>query len=102
MTATAADAPSRQLSRVKNGQEVGVITLQSRHRILADARHTAENKALVCRINTGGAYCWHHKMYTSVLDTYLSRADGAITTGNTRAGCPGWPNRYTNIGRRQS
>lgn len=98
--ARTANSPGRQLSRVKNGQAVGVITLPSRHRILGDGRYGKPQKALVCRINDSGAYCWDEILYASVLEKYLKRANGKIATASNRDDCDGWPSRYSDIGGR--
>lgn len=96
-TESSADAPGRQLARVKQGTVVGVITLPCRHRILADGSTTPDKKVMAARINAKGAYCWHGSVYTTALDTYLEQAEGRIETASTRRDCQGWPSRYTHL-----
>lgn len=97
---SAADAPARQLARVRQGTEVGVIALPQGDSILLDARVGEETELLVARIGPGGGFCWARELPTGSEKGWLKRGDGNIQTANSRDSCPGWPARFEALGRR--
>jgi len=93
-----AQAPSRQLARIKNGQAVGAIYLPNNHRLLVDPRPVdASDKVLAAYINEKGAFCWCTDIYASALSTWLHKADGDIESARTRSECDGWPSYYLEV-----
>lgn len=92
-----ADAPGRQLARVRRGQAVASINLPQGDTILVDARPGGDDEILVARLGPGGGFCWCRYQRPGAEKRWLKQGNGDITTAGSRENCDGWPSKFRRL-----